>query len=128
MAEGYARIVGTGEWEVYSAGLKPAQINPYAIKVLKEIGIDISEQKSKDIDYNLLSQMHIIVTLCDNAKELCPVTPPGIDTLHWSLPDPSGFTGTEKEIMRGFRFIRDEIRDRIESLLQVMRTGSKISK
>jgi len=126
MAEGYARTVGRGKCEVYSAGLEPSQVSPYAIQIMKEIGIDISQQKSKELDNELLRQMDVIVTLCDNAKESCPVTPPGIYALHWSLPDPSELAGSKEEILKGFRFIRDGIRDKIEGLLEVLGTGSRI--
>lgn len=126
MAEGYAKTVGRGKCQVYSAGLEPSQVSPYAIQVMKEIGIDISQQKSKELDNELLRQMDVIVTLCDNAKESCPVTPPGIYALHWSLPDPSRLTGSQEEIQSGFRSIRDEIRNKIEELLKLLGTGSRI--
>ncbi len=116
MAEGYAKNLLKNKFKVYSAGLNPKGINPYAIKVMREMGIDISGQKSKVIDVELLHQMDLVITLCDSAKESCPVTPPAIQTLHWSLPDPSEFFGTEQEILESFRRIRDEIKNRIEML------------
>lgn len=118
IAEGLAKSLFINEYEVYSAGINPKAVNPYAISVMKEIGLDISKQKSKAIDEKLLNQMNLVVTLCDNAQESCPVTPPSIQALHWSLPDPSEFSGSEEEILESFRKIRDEIKNRIEKLSQ----------
>lgn len=117
IAEGLAKHLLKNKYEIQSAGLKPKRVNPYAIKVMREIGIDISGQKSKAIDEKRLNQMDLVITLCDNAQESCPVTPPSIQTLHWSLPDPSAFSGSEDEILESFRKIRDEIKTRIERLL-----------
>ena len=117
MAEGLARELGKGLLEVYSAGLIPAGVNPYAIKVMKELGIDISGQQSKSIDEKLLTEMDIIITLCGNAEASCPMTPPGIKRLHWPIDDPVGTVGTDEEILKEFRRARDEIRERLEKLL-----------
>ncbi len=113
MAEGFARELGKGRIETYSAGLNLAGLNERAVKVMKEIGIDISYQKSKPIDEALLKEMDVIITLCDNAAESCPLTPPGIKRLHWSLKDPAKAEGTEDEIMDEFRRVRDEIKEKI---------------
>jgi len=118
MAEGLAKSLLKDKYEIHSAGLKPKGVNPYAIKIMQEIGIDISSQKSKVIDEKLLTQMDLVITLCDNAKESCPVTPPSIQTWHWSLPDPSEFSGSEEEILESFRKIRDEIKNRIENFFK----------
>lgn len=117
MAEGWARYLSEGKWEVHSAGVKPKGVNPYAIQVMRESGVDMSGQESKNLGYELMGQMDVIVTLCDNAKESCPVIPPKVKTLHWSLPDPAGFTGTEEQKKQLFRTVRDEIRERIKKLL-----------
>ena len=118
MAEGLARELGKGKITAYSAGLNPHGVNPKAIAVMKEIGIDISSQQSKSIDPELLQQMDIIITLCDNAAESCPLTPPNIKRLHWSLKDPAKAIGTEEEIMNEFRRVRDEITERIKLFLE----------
>jgi arsenate reductase len=118
MAEGLARELGKGKITAYSAGLNPQGVNPKAIAVMKEIGIDISSQQSKSIDPELLQQMDIIITLCDNAAESCPLTPPNIKRLHWSLKDPAKAKGTEEEIMNEFRKVRDEITERIKIFLE----------
>ena len=118
MAEGFAKEFGKGLIEVHSAGLMAAGIQPRAIAVMKEIGIDISNQKSKVIDENLLKKMDIIVTLCGYADDLCPRTPPEIKRIHWPIKDPVGATGTEEEIMNEFRRARDEIKEKVRRLIK----------
>jgi arsenate reductase (thioredoxin) len=118
MAEGFAKEFGKGLIEVHSAGLFAAGIHKRAMAVMKEIGIDISHQKSKEIDVNLLKQMDIIVTLCGNAEESCPLTPPHIKRIHWPIEDPVGTIGTEEEIMKEFRRARDEIKEKVKKLIE----------
>jgi arsenate reductase len=118
MAEGFARAIGKGVIEPYSAGLMPKGVNVKAIKVMKEIGIDISHQQSKSIDEELLKKMDIIVTLCDNAAESCPWTPPGIKRIHWSLRDPDAAKGTVDEILNEFRRVRDEIKESVSEFVK----------
>lgn len=113
MAEGFARELGRDRIEAYSAGLTPAGVNPKAIAVMKEIGIDISRQRSKAIDEELMREMDIIITLCGHAEAMCPVTPPEIRRIHMPVDDPVGASGTEEEIMNAFRKARDEIKKRI---------------
>jgi arsenate reductase len=118
MAEGFVRELGKGIIEAYSAGLSPAGLNGRAVKVMSEIGIDISQQKSKPIDGELLRTMDIIITLCDNAAESCPWTPPEIKRIHWSLEDPAKATGTEEEVMNEFRRIRDDIESKVKDFIK----------
>ncbi len=118
MAEGFAREYGKGLVEVYSAGLMAAGVHIRAISVMSEIGIDIFRQKSKEIDQKLLQQMDIIITLCTNAEEYCPRTPPGIKRIHWPIKDPVGTFGTEEHIMKDFRRARDEIKEKVQGLLR----------
>ena len=110
MAEGLAREFGKGLIEPYSAGLMAAGLHPRAILVMKEIGIDISKQKSKGIDESLLRKMDIVITLCGNAEESCPWTPPEIRRIYWPIADPVGTIGSEEKIMNEFRKTRDEIK------------------
>jgi arsenate reductase len=117
MAEGFAREFGKGRIEAYSAGLIAAGVNARAIAVMKEIGIDITGQSSKEIDERLLRSMDIVVTLCDNAAEACPWTPCEIKRYHWPIRDPVATRGSEDKIMKDFRRARDEIRGKIESFL-----------
>jgi arsenate reductase len=117
MAEGFSREFGKGLIEVHSAGLFAAGVHKRAIAVMKEIGIDISKQHSKEINEELLRKMDIVVTLCGNAEESCPITPPNIKRLHWPIKDPVGTVGTEEDIMREFRRARDEIQNKVKELL-----------
>src|SRR5512139_108610 len=113
MAEGVAREFGKGVIEVYSAGLMAAGVHPRAISVMKEIGIDISHQKSEEIEETLLRSMDAVITLCSHAERYCPRTPPGVTRIHWPVEDPVGTVGTEERIMYEFRRARDEIREKI---------------
>jgi len=114
MAEGFAKELGKELIEAHSAGLSPQGVNLHAVAVMKEIGIDISKQTSKSIDEELLKKMDIVITLCDNAAEACPWTPPNIKRLHWSLKDPAKATGTKEEVMNEFRKARDEIERKVK--------------
>ena len=118
MAEGFAKEYGKGIIEVYSAGIMAAGIQKRAIAVMNEIGIDISQQQSKEIDADLLRIMDIVVTLCGHAEETCPMTPPAIRRIHWPIKDPVGTLGTEEQIMSEFRRARDEIKERVRGLLK----------
>jgi arsenate reductase len=117
MAEGFAKHLGKDLLEVHSAGLIAAGVHPRAIAVMQEAGIDISRQRSKEIDQDLLNTMDIVITLCDNAAEACPWTPPNIKRLHWPVNDPVGTIGTEDYIMNKFRRARDEIHGKIEQFV-----------
>jgi arsenate reductase len=123
MAEGFARELGKGLIAPHSAGLSPRGVNPRAVAVMQEIGVNIAQQTSKSIDEDLLKNMDIIITLCDNAAEACPWTPPGIRKMHWPLEDPARAEGTEEEIMHEFRKIRDEIKERILYLMKEVQNG-----
>lgn len=118
MAEGLARHLSKGIIEPYSAGLFAHHVQPRAIAVMKEIGIDISVQKSKNIDEELLRTMDTVITLCGHAEETCPATPPYIKRIHWPINDPVGTAGTEEEIMNAFRKARDEIKERITGFIK----------
>ncbi len=126
IAEGFARELGKGIIASCSAGLVPAGlIHPRAIAVMKEAGIDISDQRSKGIDTAVLRGMDIIVTLCGNAEASCPVTPPEIRRLHWPIDDPVGAVGTEEEIMIAFRKARDEIKEKTVALIHSLNSGGR---
>lgn len=121
MAEGFARELGKGLIEAYSAGLMHAGVQPRAIAVMKEAGIDISKQVSKEIDEDLLRKMDVVITLCDNAAEACPRTPPAIRRLHWPIQDPVGTVGTEEKIMKEFRRARDEIKEKVRDFIATLK-------
>jgi len=122
MAEGFARELGRGMIEPHSAGLLETMVHPRAIAVMKEKGIDISVQRSKSIDEELLRKMDVIITLCGHAEAMCPLTPPGIRRLHWPIDDPVGIMGSEKKIMKEFRRARDEIRVKIDGFIKGLDT------
>ena len=86
------------------------------MQVMAEAGVDISGHTSKAIDPETLNTADVVVTLCGDARDTCPVTPPGVRRLHWPLEDPARATGTEEEILNKFRQVRDEIRKRVEEL------------
>jgi arsenate reductase len=121
MAEGFARHYGHGRVEAHSAGMEPSQLNPYAVRVMQEKGIDISGQHSKAGDWDLARQMDVVITLCGHANESCPVLPPEVKRLHWPLEDPAAAKGTDAELMATVRHIRDQIESRVRDLLPTLR-------
>lgn len=114
MAEGYLRTAAGDRFEPLSAGIEPKGLNPLAIEAMQEIGIDISHQKSKDVVSFLGQYIPYIVTVCDNARERCPIFPRTFKFLHWSFEDPAAATGSHEEKLAVFRRVRDEIAHRIE--------------
>lgn len=118
IADGLAKaILASDEWEVKSAGIEAHGINPRAVKIMSEIGIDISQNKSKIIDIDYLNESDLVITLCGDALDNCPVIPKTVEHQHWGLEDPAKATGTEEEIMNMFRETRNEIKNRIEKLV-----------
>jgi len=118
MAEGFARHLGQGRIEAHSAGMEPSRMNPVAIAVMREKGIDISQQYSKAFDETLAGQMDLVVTVCGNADERCPVLPPEVNRVHWPLEDPATARGTDDEILTTFRQVRDQVESRVQELLR----------
>lgn len=126
MAEGLAKELGKDILIPFSAGVNPTgMVHPGAIAAMKELGIDISNQTSKGIDMELLKTMDIIITLCGNAEASCPTTPPEITKYHWGIDDPVVAVGTEEKIATESRKARDEIKDRIQTLIQSLRKQEK---
>ena len=117
MAEGLLRHLASDRFEVFSAGVKPTDVNPLSVKVMKEIGIDISKQRSKSIDDLSDQSFDYIVTLCDSARQSCPVFPGNSISIHWDIEDPAQAKGTEKEKINVFRKIRGQIKDHILGFL-----------
>ncbi|MGX6428003.1 arsenate reductase (thioredoxin) [Levilactobacillus yonginensis] len=122
MAEGFARQLAPKTWQVASAGVEQHGLNPLAVKVMAERGIDISQQQSTLIDPEYLNQSDIVVTLCGDARDRCPVTPPTVKKLHWPLPDPAQATGSDEEILDVFREVRDEIQSQVAQLITTIQT------
>jgi arsenate reductase len=121
MAEGLLRHLAGDRFEVYSAGTEAAGIRPLAIRAMAEAGIDISHQESKTLDRCLGQPFDVVITVCDEANEACPVFPGAKEQLHWSFADPSAATGTEEERLAVYRRVRDGIRKRIEQELIPLR-------
>lgn len=117
MAEGLLRHIAGDRFEAFSAGTRPADIRPEAIKVMDEIEIDISGHYPKFVDEFIGQNFDYVVTVCDSAKEACPVFPGKAERLHWSFQDPAAVQGSDGERLSAFRKIRDEIRARIGKFL-----------
>lgn len=113
MGEGLFRAEGGDGFEVFSAGTKPGSVRPEAIAVMHEIGIDISGHRSKSAGEFAGQSFDYVVTVCDNARDNCPVFPAGTSRIHWSLEDPAAVEGSEAERMAAFRRIRDQIHERV---------------
>lgn len=113
MAEGLFRAEAGDGLDVFSAGTNPSSVRPEAIAVMKEIGIDISGHRSKSVDEYTGQRFDYVVTVCDNARDNCPVFPGGTALLHWSLEDPAAVQGGEAVRLEAFRRIRDQIQERV---------------
>lgn len=124
MAEGFGRFYGGDDFEVYSGGVEAHGLNPKAVEVMKEIGIDISNQTSDLIDENILFKADYVITLCGDARDKCPALPPSVKSLHWELEDPARAEGTEEEIMNKFREVRDIIKGKVKALIEEIREKS----
>ena len=120
MAEAFLRKYAGNRFEAYSAGLEPKHIHPLAIQVMREKGIDISNQASKGVDTYLGKTLfQYLVTVCDDAEKNCPTVWPGVNQrMHWSFEDPVAFEGTDEEKLAKFREIRDKIEQRLKSWLE----------
>jgi thioredoxin type arsenate reductase len=119
MADGFLNDIGGDIYEVKSAGLEAHGLNPRAVQVMKEAGVDISNNTSDVIDPEILNRATYVITLCGHADEHCPViSNPGVIKWHWGFDDPAKATGTEDEIMNQFRTVRDAIRGRIETFVK----------
>ena len=111
MAEGYLRKYAGDKAEVYSAGIETHGVNPRAIQIMKEDGIDISNHTSNNINEYRDINFDFVITVCDHAKEQCPFFPSNAKKFHYNFPDPAKATGTEEEIMNHFREVRELIKD-----------------
>ena len=116
MAEGVLRHYGSGKFEVFSAGTKPSTVNTLAIKVMNEIGIDISGHRSKHVDEFLGQKIDYVISVCDNAKESCPIFPGGTVRLHWPFPDPPHDKEITEAVINEFRKVRDLVHERFKRL------------
>ncbi len=114
MAEGLLRHNAGNAFEVFSAGTKPTEVRPEAIAVMREAGIDISGHRSKSVDEFAGQDFDYVITVCDNAKQSCPIYPAKTKRIHWSIEDPAALQGSEEERLAAFRRIRDELRLRLQ--------------
>ncbi len=125
MAEGLLRACGGVTYAVFSAGTQPRVVHPLATKVMREIGIDISDQRAKSLEeFRAQPPMDLVVTVCDEAAEACPYFPNARLQVHWGFPDPSRVEGSEEERLAAFRHIRDLIATRIRRFLDLQPAAS----
>ena len=117
MAEGFLRHLGGDRFEAASAGAQATEVNPDAIRVMKEAGIDISSQRSKDVSEFMGQRFTYVVRVCDRAKETCPIFPGAFRYFDWGLDDPAMAEGTEPERLAAFRRVRDEIENRVREFI-----------
>jgi arsenate reductase (thioredoxin) len=113
MAEGLLRTDGGDAFHVESGGVAPTLVRPEAIEVMREIDIDISQQRSKSVDEFFGRPFEFVITVCDNAKQNCPTFPAGSKRIHWSIDDPVEVRGDYKTRLAAFRRVRDELRSRL---------------
>lgn len=116
MAEAFLRLYGSDQFEAFSAGLQPTEINPFTYKVMAELGLDLAGQRSKGVDEFLGKELfQYLITVCDDADKNCPTVWPGVSQrLHWSFEDPAKFEGSEEERLAKFRAVRDQIQRRVQ--------------
>ena len=122
MAEGFLRHYGNDKFDVFSAGTQPSKVNETAIKVMKEAGIDISGQKSKDVKGFVGQHFNYVITVCDKADKACPIFPGPAVRLHWYFPDPPHGAEVTEDVLEEFRDIRDAIRDRFKTMGETGKT------
>lgn len=118
MAEGWAKKHLGDEWNVFSAGIEAHGLNPNAVKAMNEIGINISNQTSDIIDPELLNKSDLVVTLCGDAADRCPMTPSHVRREHWGFDDPAKAQGTAEEKWAVFQRVRDQIGERIRKFAE----------
>jgi arsenate reductase (thioredoxin) len=118
MAEGWLRHLAGDRFEVLSAGTAPVGVNPRAVEVMEEVGIDISYQRSKHVSEFQGRRLHYVITVCDHANTSCPTEPRGDVRLHWSFDDPAHAQGSTFERVQVFRRVRDEIGQHIQIWLR----------
>ena len=118
MAEGWGKEILGDEWQVLSAGIEAHGLNPNAVKAMNEVDIDISNQTSDIIDMDILNNADFVVTLCGDAADKCPMTPPHVKRDHWGFVDPAKAEGTEEEKWAVFQSVRDEMGERIRQFAE----------
>ncbi|MEA2959178.1 MAG: hypothetical protein QOJ58_4872 [Alphaproteobacteria bacterium] len=117
MAEGLLRHDAGDRFEVFSAGIYPSYVRPLAIEAMREVGIDISAQRSKSVEEFTDQDIDYVITVCDHANEVCPVFPAKTKRIHWSIADPVAAWGDDEAQLQAFRVARDDIRQRFRKWL-----------
>ena len=125
IAEGYLRHLAGDRFEVSSAGLEPSVVNPKAIQVMQEDGVDISSHTSKDVEQFVGQKFDFIITVCDHAKERCPFFPGQAERIHWSFKDPADAVGSEEEVLDEFRNVRDQIKATLKQFIDEQNLGGQ---
>jgi len=125
MGEGFLRAMSRGAVEVRSAGTRPIGLHPLAVRVMAEQEIDISHQRSKSVELFRDQAFDYVITVCDNAREQCPVFPAGTQRIHWSCPDPTATIGGEAEQLAAFRRVRDTLAERLRAFLADLKKDSR---
>jgi ArsR family transcriptional regulator len=120
MAEAWLRVLSKGQVHAISAGTSPQPVHPLAVAVMKEVGIPIDQQIAKSINAIIDQQPDLIVTVCDIAREECPVWPEAVRHIHWSIADPAAVTGSYEQRYAAFVVARDELRERVRGLLALL--------
>lgn len=118
LAEGYLRHFAGDKAEIYSAGVETHGVNPKAIAIMKEDGIDISQHTSNHVNEYAGIDFDMVLTVCDNAKERCPYFPASAKKFHHNFPDPAKSTGTEEEIVNQFRYVRQLIKSYAQQFVE----------
>jgi arsenate reductase len=118
MAEGLLRRMAGDRFDVRSAGVEPSHVRPQAIEVMREIGVDISGHRSKSVDEFAGEEFDYVITVCDNARDQCPVFPGESERIHWSFEDPAAFAGDEATRLAVFRRVRDETESRLRQFIE----------
>ena len=113
MAEGILRSIAGDRFDVASAGVAPSRVRPEAVEAMRDIGVDISTHRSKSVDEFLEEPFDYVITVCDNAKESCPVFPGNAERIHWSFDDPAAYEGTDDEKLSEFIRVRDQIFEKL---------------
>jgi arsenate reductase len=118
MGEGLFRHEGRGAYEVESAGTRPSHVRPEAIAVMREVGIDISGHRSKSVNEFDGRRFDYVVTVCDRARDECPLFPAGAERIHWSFEDPAAVQGSEAERLAAFRSVREQLHQKVKAFFQ----------
>jgi arsenate reductase len=118
MAEGLVNHDLAGQVKAFSAGVRPSRVNPRAIQVMAELGLDISRHRSKSVAEFAGESFDVVITLCDQAQQQCPIFPGATEVLHVGFPDPAQAKGTDEEILATFRRVRDALRAELVPLLK----------